>query len=59
MAETAGDVFVDTIIGWGVDTIFGIPAGHLARRRPALKIEMKRIRYGVRIRHWKCRATAE
>ena len=25
MANTASDVFVDTIIGWGVDTIFGIP----------------------------------
>ena len=25
MAETAGDVFVDTIIDWGVDTVFGIP----------------------------------
>ena len=25
MAKTAGDVLVETIIDWGVDTVFGIP----------------------------------
>jgi thiamine pyrophosphate-dependent acetolactate synthase large subunit-like protein len=25
MAETAGGVLVDTLIAWGVDTIFGMP----------------------------------
>ena len=36
MADTAGDVFVDTIIGWGVDTVFGSAkfAEALAKRQP-------------------------
>jgi len=25
MAQTASDVLVDTLINWGVDTVFGIP----------------------------------
>jgi thiamine pyrophosphate-dependent acetolactate synthase large subunit-like protein len=27
MATTAADVLVEGIIGWGVDTVFGLPGG--------------------------------
>ena len=35
MAQTAADVLVVGIIGWGVDTVFGIPGEALAKGQPA------------------------
>ena len=50
MAETAGDVLVETLIEWGVDTIFGIPGDGINGVFESLRKRQDRIRF-VQVRH--------
>ena len=50
MAKTAGDVLVQTLIDWGVDTIFGIPGDGINGVFEALRKRQDDIRF-VQVRH--------
>jgi pyruvate dehydrogenase (quinone) len=57
MAETAGDVLVNTLIKWGVDTIFGIPGDGINGVFEALRKRQDRIRF-IQTRHEEAAAFA-
>ncbi|MCB5177329.1 MULTISPECIES: thiamine pyrophosphate-dependent enzyme [Microvirga] len=50
MATTAADVLVDTLIDWGVDTIFGIPGDGINGIMESLRQRKDAIRF-VQVRH--------
>ena len=50
MAKTGGDVLVETLIDWGVDTIFGIPGDGINGVFEALRQRQDKIRF-VQVRH--------
>jgi pyruvate dehydrogenase (quinone) len=50
MALTAGDILVETLIEWGVDTIFGIPGDGVNGIFEALRVREDKIRF-VQVRH--------
>ncbi|WP_016951982.1 thiamine pyrophosphate-dependent enzyme [Anabaena sp. PCC 7108] len=50
MATTASDVLVDTLIDWGVDTIFGIPGDGINGVMEALRQRQDKIRF-IQVRH--------
>lgn len=56
-SKTAGDVLVDTLIRWGVDTIFGIPGDGINGVIEALRIKQDQIRF-VHVRHEEAAAFA-
>ena len=45
MGETAADVLVETIIRWGVDTVFGIPGDGINGIIEALRTRQDRVRF--------------
>ena len=50
MAATAGDVLVETLLGWGVDAVFGIPGDGINGVIESLRTRQERIRF-VQTRH--------
>ena len=50
MADTAADILVETIIKWGVDTVFGIPGDGINGIMEALRVRQDRIRF-FQVRH--------
>ena len=50
MATTAGDILVETLIEWGVDTVFGIPGDGINGIIEALRTRQDRIRF-IQVRH--------
>jgi pyruvate dehydrogenase (quinone)/pyruvate oxidase len=50
MAKTASDVMVDTLINWGVDTIFGLPGDGINGIIEALRKQNDKIRF-IQVRH--------
>jgi pyruvate dehydrogenase (quinone)/pyruvate oxidase len=50
MAKTGGDILVETLIKWGVDTIFGIPGDGINGVFEALRQREDKIRF-VQVRH--------
>ncbi len=50
MAQTAGDVIIQTLIKWGVDTIFGIPGDGINGLIEALRKAQDKIKF-VQTRH--------
>lgn len=50
MVQTAGDVVVETLMDWGVDTIFGIPGDGVNGIIEALRVNQKKIRF-IQTRH--------
>src|SRR5438270_1395957 len=50
MADTAADILVETIIDWGVDTVFGIPGDGINGIMEALRVRKDRIRF-IQVRH--------
>jgi pyruvate dehydrogenase (quinone) len=50
MAETAADVLIETLIDWGVDTIFGLPGDGINGVMEALRTRQDRIRF-IQVRH--------
>jgi pyruvate dehydrogenase (quinone) len=50
MANTAADVMIDTILDWGVDTVFGMPGDGINGLMEALRVRQDRVRF-VQVRH--------
>src|SRR6478672_11195960 len=50
MAQTTGDIIVQTLMNWGVDTIFGIPGDGINGLIEALRIRKDKIRF-IQTRH--------
>ena len=57
MARTAGDVIVDTLINWGVDTIFGIPGDGINGVIESLRKKQDKIKF-IQTRHEEAAAFA-
>ena len=57
MAKTAGDVIVDTLINWGVNTIFGIPGDGVNGVIESLRKAQEKIRF-IQVRHEEAAAFA-
>ena len=50
MATTAGDVLVETLMDWGIDTIFGLPGDGINGIIEALRKRRDEIRF-IQVRH--------
>lgn len=50
MAENTSDVFVDTIMNWGVDTVFGIPGDGINGVIESLRQRKEKVRF-IQVRH--------
>jgi pyruvate dehydrogenase (quinone) len=50
MAKTAADVLVEGIIGWGVDTVFGLPGDGINGIMEALRQRQTSVRF-IQVRH--------
>jgi pyruvate dehydrogenase (quinone)/pyruvate oxidase len=50
MATTAADVLIEGIIGWGVDTVFGLPGDGINGLMEALRTRQDRVRF-IQVRH--------
>src|SRR5947209_10643186 len=50
MATTAADVLIEGIIGWGVDTIFGLPGDGINGIMEALRTRQDKVRF-IQVRH--------
>src|SRR5919106_772383 len=50
MAETAADILVESILDWGVDTVFGLPGDGINGIMEALRTRQDRVRF-VQVRH--------
>ena len=50
MAETAADVLVESILDWGVDTVFGLPGDGINGIMEALRTRQDRVRF-IQVRH--------
>src|SRR5437016_5653283 len=50
MGKTAADVLVETIMEWGVDTVFGIPGDGINGIMEALRVRQEKIRF-IQVRH--------
>src|SRR4051794_23530504 len=50
MADTGGDILIETIMDWGVEVIFGIPGDGINGIMEALRKRQDRIRF-VQVRH--------
>jgi pyruvate dehydrogenase (quinone)/pyruvate oxidase len=50
MADTAADILVESIISWGVDTVFGIPGDGINGIMESLRQRQDRIRF-IQVRH--------
>src|SRR6201998_1263848 len=50
MAETAGDILVETLLDWGVEVIFGLPGDGIHGVVEALRKQKEKIRF-IQVRH--------
>jgi pyruvate dehydrogenase (quinone) len=57
MAKTVSDLLVDRLIGWGVDTIFGIPGDGINGVFEALRTRQEKIKF-IQVRHEEAAAFA-
>jgi len=57
MAQTGGDILVETLIKWGVDTIFGIPGDGINGVFESLRQRQDKIKF-VQVRHEEAAAFA-
>src|SRR5438105_2648610 len=57
MAKTAADVLIEGIIGWGVDTIFGLPGDGINGLMEALRTHQDKLRF-IQVRHEEAAAFA-
>src|SRR5947209_11572604 len=57
MAKTGGDILVQTLIDWGVDTIFGIPGDGINGVMESLRERKDEVRF-VQVRHEEAAAFA-
>jgi pyruvate dehydrogenase (quinone) len=57
MAKTVGDILIDRLIEWGVDTIFGFPGDGINGVFEALRTNQEKIRF-IQVRHEEAAAFA-
>jgi pyruvate dehydrogenase (quinone)/pyruvate oxidase len=57
MTSTAADLLVETLIAWGVDTIFGLPGDGINGIMEALRTRQEKVRF-VQVRHEEAAALA-
>jgi pyruvate dehydrogenase (quinone) len=57
MPQTASDILIDTLIDWGVDTVFGIPGDGVNGIIEALRLKRDKIRF-IQVRHEEAAAFA-
>ena len=57
MADTGGDILIETLMKWGVDTIFGIPGDGINGVFEALRQRQDRVKF-VQVRHEEAAAFA-
>ena len=50
MAKTGGDILIETLIDWGVDTVFGLPGDGINGIMEALRKRQDKIRF-IQVRH--------
>jgi pyruvate dehydrogenase (quinone) len=50
MARTGGDILIETLMAWGVDTIFGLPGDGINGLMEALRTRQDKVRF-VQVRH--------
>ena len=50
MAQTAGDILVETLIDWGVEAVFGLPGDGINGIMEALRKRQDKIRF-IQVRH--------
>ena len=50
MARTGSDILIDGLIGWGVDTVFGMPGDGINGIMEAIRQRDGRIRF-IQVRH--------
>jgi pyruvate dehydrogenase (quinone) len=50
MSQTAADVMIETLLDWGVDTIFGLPGDGINGLMEAIRVRQDRIRF-IQVRH--------
>ena len=50
MAETAADILIESIIDWGVDTVFGLPGDGINGIMEALRTRQDKVRF-IQVRH--------
>src|SRR5947207_15019062 len=50
MSHTAADILIETIMDWGVDTVFGLPGDGINGIMEALRKRQDKIRF-VQVRH--------
>src|SRR3984885_13531045 len=50
MSKTAADVMVESLLQWGVDTIFGLPGDGINGIMEALRKQQEKIRF-IQVRH--------
>src|SRR5437763_6093066 len=57
MAKTVGDLLIERLIDWGVDTIFGLPGDGVNEIFEALRTNQEQIRF-IQVRHEEAAAFA-
>ncbi len=57
MSRTGGDILVEGLIAWGVDTIFGLPGDGINGILESLRVRQEQIRF-VQVRHEEAAAFA-
>src|SRR5512142_150861 len=50
MSDTAADILIDTLIDWGVDTVFGLPGDGINGIMEALRKRQDQIKF-IHVRH--------
>src|SRR3954469_25664799 len=50
MAKTAADVLIETLINWGVDTVFGLPGDGINGIMESLRTHREQVRF-IHVRH--------
>ena len=50
MARTGGDILIEALLEWGVDTIFGLPGDGINGVMEAIRLRKDRIRF-IHVRH--------
>src|SRR6266566_3070317 len=50
MPETAADILIESIIDWGVDTVFGLPGDGINGVMEALRTHQDKVRF-IQVRH--------
>src|SRR5580698_7485682 len=50
MSDTAAGVLIDTVLQWGVDTIFGVPGDGINGIMEALRVRKDKVRF-IHVRH--------